>query len=488
MTRRKLTIAILSLFLLISSQVLPLTAEAATSYGELEKSMNQLLSDSRLKNSMSSIVIRKASTGEIVYQYQADRGITPASNQKLLAAAAALETLGEDYRFRTDVLTDGTVTNGILRGNVYLRGMGDPTLMKKDLDLFASRLASQGIKRIEGNLVGDDSFFDTVRLSPSVTKNQETYSFAAQVSALTLSPDRDYDAGSIIVEAKPTRRGQKAKVTLAPATKFVNIVNQSKTVAKGNSNTLRIYRKHGTNTIYITGNAPIGSSGRKEWVAVSNPTAYTLHEFKQSLTAKGIRLVNSSNMRGKVPASAQLLTHRDSMALKDLLVPFMKLSNNTHAEMLAKTMGREVYGEGSWDAGLKVMREFVEASGLDRAQWKIEDASGLSSANKVSAAQVSGLLHVVRSKPWYRTFVQALPVAGANERFVGGTLRNRMKTAPAKGNIIAKTGSLTNVNALSGYAETRGGETLIFSILTQGQKTSTVPVIDRMAAAIANTK
>ncbi|MFS0574007.1 D-alanyl-D-alanine carboxypeptidase/D-alanyl-D-alanine-endopeptidase [Sporosarcina sp. 179-K 3D1 HS] len=488
MSQRSFTIAILSLFLLVLSQIFPPTVEAAAQYGELERSMNQLLTDSRLKNSTSSIVVRKASNGEMVYQYNADRGIAPASNQKLLTAAAALETLGEGYQFRTEVLTDGTVANGVLRGNVYLRGQGDPTLMKKDLDIFATRLANQGVKRIEGNLVGDDTFFDTVRLSPSVKKNQETYSFAAQVSALTLSPDRDYDAGSIIIEAKPTTRGRAAKITLTPATKFVTIVNQSKTVAKGNSNTLRIYRKHGTNTIFITGNAPIGSTGKKEWVAVSNPTAYTLHEFKQSLTDRGIRFSNSSNVRGNTPDSARLLTHRTSMPLKDLIVPFMKLSNNTHAEMLAKTMGKEVFGEGSWDAGLQVMHDFVESSGLDRKQWHLEDASGLSSSNKVSAAQLSELLYQVRSKPWYRSFVQALPVAGANERFIGGTLRNRMKAAPARGNVIAKTGSLTNVNALSGYAETKGGETLIFSILTEGQKTSTIPVIDRMATAIVNTK
>lgn len=487
MTQRKLTIAALSLILLLFSQLFPPVAHAA-SYGELEKTMNQLLSDTRLKDSTSSIVVRKASSGEVVYQFNADRGVAPASNQKLLTAAAALETLGEEYRFRTEVLMDGAISNGVLRGNIYLRGMGDPTLMKKDLDLFASRLVKQGIQRIEGNIVGDDTFFDEVRLSPSVMKNQETYSFAAQVSALTLSPDNDYDAGSIIVEAKPTTRGRATKVTMTPKTSFVNVVNQSKTVAKGQANTLRIYRKHGTNTIFITGNAPIGSSGKKEWVAVSNPTAYTLHEFKNSMINKGIRFSNSANVRGTTPTAAKLLTHRNSMPLKDLMVPFMKLSNNTHAEMLAKTMGNEVYGEGSWIAGLLVMSEFTAAIGLDQKQWRIVDASGLSLNNRVSASQLSELLYVARSKPWYRTFVRSLPVAGANERFIGGTLRNRMKTAPAKGNIVAKTGSLTRVNALSGYAETSGGETLIFSILTQGQKTSAVPVIDRMAVAIANIK
>ncbi len=463
------------------------TVSATAPYLSLENTINTIMADSRMQAATSSVTVRKASTGEVVYQKQGDKGITPASTLKILTAAAALETLGENYRFTTDVLTNGKVSNGTLGGNLYLRGTGDPTLLKKDFDDFASKLATLGVKRISGNLVGDDTWFDTIRLSPGIEKNDESYYYAAQISALTVSPNTDYDAGTVIVDAKPGTRGKAAKVTLTPETGVVRVINRSKTVPKGTKNTLKIERQYGTNNIVITGNAPIGSAGRKEWITVSNPTAYALDVFKKSLLAKGITIIPSSKVfRGNTPVESRVLISKSSMPLKNLMRPFMKLSNNSHGEVLAKAMGKIKYGDGSWSAGLQVMRDYAESIGLDMNDWLFEDASGMSHANKVTSAQLTELLFQVRSAPWYGSFAQGLPVAGAPDRLIGGTLRNRMKTGTAKGNVIAKTGSLKNVSALAGYAQTKDGETLIFSVLTQDHKSSTIPVLDRIATAITN--
>lgn len=490
---RKLLIC-LTILILFSGINLPTltedsTVHAASPYTNLQNSINNIMTDSRMKSASSSITVRKASTGEVVYQYNANKGITPASSLKILTAAAALETLGENYRFSTEVLTNGDVAKGTLYGNLYLRGQGDPTLLKKDFDNFASILSNRGIKRLSGHLIGDDTYFDAERLSPGISKEDESYYYAAQISALTVSPNADYDAGSVIVEAKPTVKGKASKVTLTPVTSIVRVVNRSKTVPKGYKNTLKIQRETGTNNILITGNAPIGSAGSKEWIAVSNPTAYALDVFKKSLASKGIRFVSTSKvLRGKTPENARALVSKKSMTLKELMIPFLKLSNNTHAEVLAKTMGKEEYGEGSWDAGLNVMRNYADSVGLDVNQWVFEDASGMSHVNKIPSSQMSQLLYHVRSEPWYGTLLKGLPVAGGYDRFVGGTLRLRMKTPPVKGNVIAKTGSLDNVSALAGYAKTKDGEWLIFTIQTQYTKSSTIPVIDRMATAITNSK
>lgn len=164
----------------------------------------------------------------------------------------------------------------------------------------------------------------------------------------------------------------------------------------------------------------------------------------------------------------------------------MKLSNNTHAEMLAKEMGKVKYGEGSWNAGLKVMREYVDAIGLDSTKWKFEDASGMSYSNKITTRELSLLLYAVQSEPWYKTYSKSLPVAGMSDRFVGGTLRNRLKATGVRGNITAKTGSLENIKSLAGYAKTKSGETLIFTVLTEKNRSSTIPVLDRIATTIAN--
>lgn len=441
-----------------------------------------------MKSVVSSVTVRKASTGEIIYEANADNKVTPASTLKLLTSAAALETLGEEYRFKTDLLTDGSISKGVLNGNLYLRGEGDPTLLKKDLDQFAATLAKLGIRKVNGDLVGDDSWFDSVRLSPGIDKSDETFYYAAQISGLTLSPNTDYDAGTVIVNASPTKKGYKAKVTLTPDTGIVTIINKSKTVPKGYKNTLSIKRQYGTNNIIITGNVPVGNAGKKEWVTISNPTAYTLDVFKKSLATKGITFTKPSKVtRRSTPQNAKVLTSRQSMPLKNLMKPFMKLSNNTHAEILAKTMGKQVYGEGSWNAGLRVMREFGQSVGLHTAEWSFEDASGMSHKNKVTSAQLTELLYIARQAPWYKSFVQAIPVSGMNDRFVGGTLKNRLTSASVKGKVIAKTGSLNQVNSLAGYVETKSGETLIFSVLTQGQRKNALPAIDKIATVIATT-
>ncbi|WP_144510260.1 D-alanyl-D-alanine carboxypeptidase/D-alanyl-D-alanine-endopeptidase [Bacillus sp. FJAT-22090] len=488
---RKILGSLVVLLMISSSIFIPLTedsrVEAATSYASLQNKINNILSDSRMKKASTSITIRKASTGEVVYQHYADKGITPASSLKLLTGAAALETLGENYRFATTVLTDGKVKNGTINGNLYLKGQGDPTLLKGHFDNFADGLVKQGVKKVSGNLVGDDTWYDNIRLSAGILAEDEPYYYAAPISALTLSPNGDFDAGSVMVEAKPGTNGKATKVTLTPVTSVLKVVNNSKTVPKGSKNTLKITRQVGTNKVIISGNSPIGNNGVKEWISVTNPTIYALDVFKKSLAEKGITFGPSSKIvQGKAPKNAKALVSRKSMPLKELIVPFMKLSNNTHAEMLAKEMGKVKYDEGSWNAGLLVMNEYAISVGLDVSQWKFEDASGMSYSNKVTSSQLSRLLFVVRSEPWYNTYKNSLPVAGLSDRFIGGTLRNRLKIAPAKGNILAKTGSLENIKSLAGYANTKSGETLIFTILTEDAKASTIPVIDQIATAITN--
>ncbi|WP_313894249.1 D-alanyl-D-alanine carboxypeptidase/D-alanyl-D-alanine-endopeptidase [Psychrobacillus sp.] len=490
---RKLLASAVAIMMLSGTVFIPIsedsTVEAASSYANLQNTINGIMTDSRIKNASSSVTVRKASTGEVIYEHGSDKEITPASSLKLLTAAAALDTLGENYRFTTSVLTAGKVKNGTLNGDLYLRGRGDPTLLKKHLDSFADGLVKQGIKHVSGNLVGDDTWFDAVRLSAGILAEDEPYYYAAPISALTLSPNADYDAGSVIVEAKPATNGKATKVTLTPTTNVLQVVNKSKTVPKGQKNTLKVTREVGTNKVMITGNSPIGSAGKKEWISVTNPTSYALDIFKKSLAEKGITFAASSKVtHGKAPGNARALVSRSSMPLKDLIIPFMKLSNNTHAEVLAKEMGKVKYGEGSWDAGLLVMNEYAQSIGLDYTQWKLEDASGMSYSNKTTSNQLTQLLYFVQSEPWYNTYLKGLPIAGSPDRIVGGTLRNRLNKAPAKGNILAKTGSLENIKSLAGYAKTKDGETLIFTVLTEKTKSSTIPVIDQIATAITNSK
>jgi serine-type D-Ala-D-Ala carboxypeptidase/endopeptidase (penicillin-binding protein 4) len=474
---------------MINDTMMKAPIRSTAPYASLQNSAEAVLNDARMAGTAFSICIRNAENGKVIFEKNGDQGITPASSLKVLTAAAALHTLGENHRFSTTVLADGEIGQGILEGNLYLRGHGDPTLRKKDLDNFAVALANRGVKKITGNLIGDDTWFDDVRLSPGIDQEDESYYYAARVSALNLAPNADFDTGSIKVDVKPARIGSPAKVIMEPGTGFMEVDNRSVTGSEESINTLLVEREFRTNKIVITGNVPLRSAGAKEWISVPDPTAYALHNFKLALSERQIQFSASSETKsGNVPGDAKLLFSKQSMPLKQLLIPFMKLSNNSHAEALAKEMGRTVFGDGSWESGLRVMRNFLSGMGLDAGKWRFEDASGMSHANKITAAELSKLLFLARFEPWFPSFLNAFPVAGAYERFVGGTLRRRFKTGAATGNVMAKTGTLTEVSSLSGYAKTKDGEWLAFAILTQDFTTSTIPVIDRLVEEMARSR
>lgn len=457
--------------------------------GTLNEKMNKVLSDTRLQGATVGISIRNASDGEIIYAHFGDTRVHPASVMKLLTGASALETLGKDYQFQTELYTDGTIRGGVLDGNLYLRGQGDPTLTMADLQAFALNLKKKGIQHINGNLYGDDSWYDDVRLSQDLNWSDEPYYTGAQVSALTLSPNKDYDAGTVIVEVSPAaKKGQSGSVRMVPANDYIKVVNRTQTVAKNGSNSIEVKRVHGENTMVVTGTIPVGAAKTRTWASVWEPTDYTVDLFNKAIEEQGIQFAIAPELtRAKVPDGATLLTAKESISLEELFIPFMKLSNNGHGEVFVKEMGRVVDGVGSWDKGLEVMDRTLATLGIDTTKMLLRDGSGMSHKNLVTANEVTHLLFTVQAKPWYPTFLNALPVAGHDKRFVGGTLRNRMKGTSAEGKVQAKTGLLNGVSALSGYVETKGGETLIFSVLVNNHLDDKIPeVLDQVAVTLAN--
>jgi len=452
--------------------------------------LDGILTDSRLDGALTGVSIRHAGSGELLYTHMGDIRLHPASNMKLLTAAAALEVLGEDYRFTTEVWSDGDIVNGVLTGNLYLKGKGDPTLMQEDLTRLAKDLKEKGIKRIEGHLVGDDSWYDDIRLSRDMDWSDEPYYYGAQVSALTLSPNTDYDAGSVIVEVRPaSSSGRQAEVTLAPATDYITVVNRTQTVSRNGANTIKLDREHGTNRIIVEGTIPVGGSVIREWMSVWEPTGYAMDVFRQSLSAEGIttsNVISPEPLTGVVPADATLLTSKQSIPLSELIIPFMKLSNNLHGEHLTKEMGRVIYGEGSWEQGLQVIKDTVASLGVDTSTIMLRDGSGISHLTMIPADELSKLLYTIQSREWYPLYERSLPVAGAADRIEGGSLRWRLIGTAAQGNVRAKTGSLSTVSTLSGYVTTRDGEKLIFSILINNYLVTSVRAIeDEIVKALA---
>ncbi|WP_040226273.1 D-alanyl-D-alanine carboxypeptidase/D-alanyl-D-alanine endopeptidase [Bhargavaea cecembensis] len=465
----------------------PHTAVATEEHAALGNSLNEILNDPRLAGATIGVNVSKASDGETVYAHTDDLLLHPASNMKILTGVAALEVLGPDHRFTTDVSHDGRLNNGgILHGDVYLRGKGDPTLLKEDFERFAKDVKAKGVKKIKGDLIADASWFDDIRLSEDLNWSDESNYTGAPVSALTASPNTDFDAGTVIVNVNPGKTaGDPAKVTLDPATDAVKIDNRAKTVAKDGRKSVSIERAHGTDTIVITGTIPAGATASRSWTAVWDPSLYALDLFRKALEAEGISIAGGMK-KGIVPDGAATLASKQSMPLRDLFIPFMKLSNNGHAEVLVKEIGKQSAGEGSWDAGLNVMSDVLAGYGLDTAGMRFRDGSGMSHKNLVTAKQLSDLLYAVQAGPWFPVFLDSLPVAGDSDRMTGGTLRNRMQEGPAAGNVRAKTGSLTGVSTLSGYVTGADGEEYIFSILFNNYLAGSVtPIQDEIAEAIA---
>ncbi|MDC3414393.1 D-alanyl-D-alanine carboxypeptidase/D-alanyl-D-alanine-endopeptidase [Terrihalobacillus insolitus] len=440
--------------------------QAMDTQSRLKERLDQLIQqDPDLKGALAGISIRSQSSGEILYQHLGDVRLRPASNMKLLTAVAALSTLGKDYRFETEIRTDGEHKDGQLNGNLYLKGKGDPTLLRADFEAFAKRIKKKGINVVTGDVIGDDTWYDDTRYSIDLPWSDEETYYGAAISALTVAPNEDYDAGTVIVDVSPNKKiNERPTIRLTPKTDLVKMINNARTVAGDQATDIVINRKHHTNTITIDGTIAQDDAGQRQWVAVQEPTRYALDMFKQSLERYGIKLKGEVRI-GKTPSNTELLFVHRSMPLSELMIPFMKLSNNGHAEVLVKEMGKVLKGEGSWEKGLEAMATKLSELGVETSSLVLRDGSGISHVDLVPANEITKLLYHIQDQPWFSTYIQSLPVAGISEPLIGGTLRYRMTDKVTKGKVKAKTGSISTVSSLSGYLKARSGKRFVFSIL-----------------------
>lgn len=443
--------------------------------------LNTLLNTSQLATGVS---VRDAKTGKTLYTYNAKNMMSTASNMKLLTGSAALATLGENYRFTTTVKTTGKLKkNGTLMGDVYLVGQGDPTLHKSDLTNFAKALQAKGIKKINGHVYGDESWFDNRYLAPGINKTDSLTYYGAPVSALATSPNNEYDTGTVVVYVKGLKEGKAPKVAFS-AQGHLEVVNKAKTVKKGEASSIKISRKYGTNKIYVTGKIPVGVKTAK-WLSVDDPSKHTMTIFTKELTATGITLKNPTYKLAVTPKKGTTTVITDkSPKLSTIMVPFMKLSNNGIADTLTKTMGKKVFKKGTNEHGVKAIEQYATAHNVALKNWTYIDGSGLSHQDKVTAEQMTKFLYHTQKEAYYKTLHTSLPVAGANERMRGGTLRYRFTTADMSNRIVAKTGSINNVRTLSGYVTQQDGDPLIVSVLTSGSSSTTL--IDSIVTMLIN--
>lgn len=433
--------------------------------------------------SHTSVSLRSLTTGNVLYEHNGQALMKPASTLKLLTGSAALHVLGRDYTFSTELFIDGVIADATLYGDVYIKGGGDPTLQQQDFLTFAKILKRHGIRKIQGNLYGDDSAFSGNALTPGIAKEDETEYYAARISALTMSPNTDYDAGTVIVQITGDKTTQPPSFSVLPNASGMKFVNQARTVAKTGKNTLTVKRQYSSNTVIIAGNIPQGSTV-KEWVTLQDPTINTLHAIKNTWQSTGLNISQVTVGRKVIPATASKLYTKESLPLHKLYPVFMKLSNNSIADILVKTLGLEMYGEGNTENGVAALRDYAYSLGLNTKQWRLEDGSGMSHANRVSANELTALLAKMQQQSIYTNFYQGLPIGGQEERFVGGTLRKRFDTNALRGRVVAKTGSITNVYTLSGYVTAKSGRQYAFAIMTDKKNAQALKQIDQLVEVI----
>ena len=442
------------------------SAHADDANAVLKETIDEILDDERLDGAQASVIVSDPETDETIYESQGNARHMPASNTKLITGAAALDLLGGDYTYQTDVHAAGDIRGPVVTGDLYLRGTGDPTMLEEDYAGLAAELADSGVHTITGDLVADDTVWDDDRLGRSWPWDNEQFYYQPQISPLTLSPDTDYDPGTVFVSVTPGEKpGDEPEVTLTPDTDYVTVDNTASTVEEGEESAVNITRAHATNTFEISGDIPVGADDATSWTTVWEPTGYATAVFADALEDEGIRVVGDVRLGESVPDDATELATHESMTIDELMIPFMKLSNNGHSEALVKTVGDELADSGTWDAGLEEMSEFLEESGVDTSVMRQADGSGLSRMNDISSEAFIDLLNESMDQPWFDEFYDSLPIACEEDRFVGGTLGSRMCDTPAEGNVHAKTGSLTGVSGLSGYVTDADGRDLSFSIL-----------------------
>jgi D-alanyl-D-alanine carboxypeptidase/D-alanyl-D-alanine-endopeptidase (penicillin-binding protein 4) len=464
-----------------------------------------VLSAPDLARGFWGIEVVSLATGQTLYSQNADKLFTPASNTKLFTTAAALALIGPDYKFRTTVETTGMLDRyGRLNGDLVLVGHGDPNLSGRELpyDLKTQRnddpiqaleeladvLVQKGVKFIDGDIVADDSYFAFERYGEGWSQDDLIWGDGAPVSALTVNDN------VVFVSILPADRpGEKAFVSVKPFADYYRLDNRIITTPAGTGRKLSINREPGSTVLTLWGNMPLDDAGANEALAIEDPAEFAAGLFRQLLEKRGLVIYGHQRTRHtelatlstfsvttlaparggsvndkddgqsrplKTDQPITLASYKSKPLLQDVRV-INKVSQNLHAEILLRLLGRERGNAGTIEGGLEVLRGFITQAGISNDQYVFYDGSGLSRQNLVTPNAIVQLLRYCSTQPWGADYKATFPIAG-----VDGSLTERLTSPRLHTRIMAKTGSLGGVKTLSGYATTDAGQVVVFSILS----------------------
>ena len=472
--------------------------------GKLDSEIAQILSDPEAARGFWGVYAVSMDSGKPLYALNKDKLFTPASNTKLFTTAAVFALIGPDYRFKTTVETTGLLDKyGRLNSDLVLVGRGDPNLSGRTLpynmhterktppiqvlQTLADQLVQQGLKYIDGDVVADDSYFVFERYDEGWSQDDLAREWGAPVSALTINDN------VIFVNIMPADRpGERAFLNIIPFPEYYKIDNRVMTTPEGaGPRTVSINREPGSNQLTFWGNIPQDDPGFGEALAIEDPADFAARLFRELLEERGVTVYGRARThhtelastqtfsvtsmasgggdttRPPNPAPLVLASYQSQPVAQDLRV-INKVSQNLHAELMLRLLGKEKGTSGSIQGGLEVLRGFLIRAGIKPEEFVFLDGAGLSRENLVTPDAVVALLLYCHQQPWGQLYEDTLPIAG-----VDGSLSERFRNTPVTGMVRAKTGSLSHVYSLAGYATTQRGDHIAFSITTNND---TMPV------------
>jgi D-alanyl-D-alanine carboxypeptidase/D-alanyl-D-alanine-endopeptidase (penicillin-binding protein 4) len=465
----------------VSPAPAPMPAAAVTP--SIAGALDSIFNDTAFASAHWGVLVRSLESGQTLYARNAGRMFVPASNMKIVTAAAALEALGAEYRYTTRIAAAGEVRDGVLRGDLVVIGGGDPTISERFhgdvrtvFRAWADSLRAHGVRRITGAVIGNDDVFDDVPLGRGWAWDDVQDAYSAEVGGLQLNE------GFVTVRVSPAPGQRAAAVTTVPVSdEWVPVLGNVWMAPADSSPRVRVRRADSLSAATVSGTLPADTTVEEE-IAVRNNTRFFASVLRQALLEAGIGVggpsldADDAPTRGRPESSTVLFTHT-SPPMREILAAFMKPSQNQIGEILLKTLGRELRGMGSAGAGIAAIDSMALTWGLPRRLLAQADGSGLSRYNLVAPEFLAALLEREARSPLFAVFHASMPVAGRD-----GTLANRMRGTPAEANVHAKTGTLSGVRALSGYFTTAAGERMVFSMIVNHHTLSSRDA-DRVAEA-----
>ena len=451
-------------FIVSLSMSLPVYALDPNWASAQKKRMDKIIEKLGIKAEQLSVYVA-GGEGEaiLVSSINSEKKMIPASITKLVTAAAALKAFPPGTKFKTSIWSSGTIQGGILKGDIYLRGGGDPSFVSENLWYLVNSFIRNDVQKIDGNIVVDDSLFDSVRYDSSRQKERVDRAYDAPTGAMS------FNWNSVNVFVRPGKTvGSPAQIFIDPENEYIRLSGKVETVSSNGKTNIMVDRDEDSKTkigdvIKVSGKIALGSKEMVVFKNITQPDLWAGYNLKSFLSQRKVTITGTVKT-GTTPSAAKLLAEVDNKTVEAILADMNKFSNNYVAEMLTKNIAAAQSPPGSLAKGMKALNDYMAGLQVPKDQYELLNPSGLTRDNKMSAYSLWKVLNDVKFQFQFQPeFATSLPIAG-----IDGTLKNRMKNTPAERWVRAKTGYLTGVLSLAGYAGRRDGTVLPFVYIYNG--------------------